>query len=122
MGGYGNLAQMEPEPSSGGMVLELDPDKLNRWFTEKWKHGPCPVCETNLWTPLPRLGMVPNLTPTGLGTTNVVPVLLVGCANCGYMLHINALAAGLLKEPDLAAELAAFTQTESAEQAAKAGR
>jgi hypothetical protein len=86
--------------------MELDPIKLNEWFTEKWEHGACSVCGTNLWTPLPRLGMVPN-------TTNVVPVLLIGCNNCGYLLQINALAAGLLKEADWADELAKYSPLEA---------
>jgi len=100
--------------------LELDPEKLNEWFTQKWQHGACPVCGTDLWTPLPRLGMVPNLAPTGPGTTNVVPVLLIGCSNCGYMLHINALTAGLLKDTDWSAELAKLTP-EAAEHAIETG-
>jgi hypothetical protein len=92
--------------------VELDPIKLNQWFADKWKHGPCPVCETDLWTPLPRLGMVPNLNPTGPISTNVVPVLLVGCTNCGYTLQINALAAGLLREADWEDELAKYSPVE----------
>jgi hypothetical protein len=99
--------------------VELDPIKLNQWFTEKWKHGPCPVCETDLWTPLPRLGQVPNLNPTGPITTNVVPVLLVGCTNCGYTLQINAITAGLLREADWTDELSKYSPIE--ERAIEAG-
>lgn len=62
--------------------------------------------------------MVPNL-PTGPGPTNVVPVLLVHCANCGYMLHINALVAGIVKEADWVAELSRFSAIEDAEQVAE---
>lgn len=98
--------------------MELDLDALNRWFREKWQHGPCPVCTTDRWAPLPRLGMVPNLSPLGPGGGNVVPVLLVHCTNCGYMLHINALAAGVLKEPDLEAELSEYGDAKSSEQIA----
>jgi hypothetical protein len=93
--------------------MELDPQKLNTWFREKWDHGPCPVCGTNLWTPLPRLGMVPNLNPTGPLSANVVPVLLIGCTNCGYTLQINALVAGILKEADWASELSKYSPVPS---------
>ena len=92
--------------------MEFDTTKLNEWFSEKWKHGACPVCETNLWAPLPRLGMVPNINPPGPDGGNVVPVLLIYCTNCGYMLTVNALAAGVVKETDLVAELAQYTDTE----------
>jgi hypothetical protein len=96
--------------------LELDPDKLNTWFHEKWNHSACPVCATDLWTPLPRLGMVPNLNPAGPVSTNVVPVLLVSCTNCGYTLQINALVAGILREADWAAELSKYSSAEDVEQ------
>ncbi len=99
------------------MALELDPAKLNEWFADKWKHGECPVCGTNLWTPLPRLGMVPNLNPIGPISTNVVPVLLIGCANCGYTLQVNALVAGVLKGPDWDAELGQYSPAELPEAA-----
>jgi hypothetical protein len=100
--------------------VELDQQKLSQWFTDKWKHGPCPVCGTDLWTPLPRLGMVPNLNPLGPGVTNVVPILLVGCTNCGYTLPINALAAGLLKDEDWSDELSRYSPLQE-EQTVKAG-
>lgn len=92
------------------MGLEADPGKLTEWFAEKWKHGPCPVCQTDLWTPLPRLGMVPNINPPGPDGGNVVPVLIINCTNCGYTLSINALVAGLLKDPDWDSELARYTE------------
>lgn len=103
-------------------AMELDQETLNQWFREKWNHGPCPVCATDLWTPLPRLGMVPNLAQTGPVTTNVVPVLLVHCTNCGYMLSINALVAGVIKEPDMHAELARYASLEPAEHVAETSR
>jgi hypothetical protein len=100
--------------------LELDRDKLNTWFHEKWDHGACAVCGTNLWTPLPRLGMVPNLNPTGPVSTNVVPMLLISCTSCGYTLHINALVAGILREADWAEELSKYSPAEAVEQPVEA--
>lgn len=97
------------------MELELDQDALSRWFNEKWNHGPCPVCGTDLWTPLPRLGMVPNLTPIAPDGTNVVPVLLVSCTNCGYLLAINALTAGVIKDRDWSEELERYRPLEPVE-------
>jgi hypothetical protein len=92
--------------------VEIDQVKLGEWFSEKWKHGACPVCETNRWTPLPRLGMVPNINPPGPDGGNVVPVLLINCTNCGYILAINALVAGLVKGPDWDSELAQYSEAE----------
>lgn len=89
--------------------MELDRDALNQWFQNKWKHGPCPVCETDLWTPLPRLGMIPNINPPGPTGGNVVPVLLVSCTNCGYLLTINALMAGVIETADWNEELAKYS-------------
>lgn len=94
--------------------MELDQDALSRWFNEKWNHGPCPVCGTDLWTPLPRLGMIPNLAALAPGATNVVPVLLVSCTNCGYLLAFNALTADVIKEPNWSEELERYRPLESA--------
>ena len=68
--------------------------RIAEWFTTKWKHGPCPVCETNEWAPNPKLGQITNFTADEL-EINVVPVFLVYCTNCGYTLPINALVAGI---------------------------
>lgn len=101
--------------------MELDQDALNRWIEEKWRHGPCPVCDTNEWVPLPRIGMVPNINPPGPNGGNVVPVLLIHCTNCGYMLTVNAVTAGVLQTADWDAELAKFSGEES-RQVSEAGR
>lgn len=99
--------------------MDIDPVKLGEWFSEKWQHGPCPVCETNRWAPLPRLGVVPNINPPGLDGGNIVPVLLIHCTNCGYMLSVNALVAGVVKGPDWDAELAQYGTAEQVEHAPK---
>ena len=101
--------------------MEFDQDKLNEWFTEKWKHGACPVCETNQWAPLGRLGMVPNINPPGPDGGNVVPVLLIYCTNCGYMLPVNALVADVVRGPDWDSDLAQYTDADVVEQPAKTG-
>jgi hypothetical protein len=101
--------------------MEIDQTKLNDWFANKWRHGACPVCETDLWAPLPRLGMVPNINPPGPDGGNVVPMLLIYCTNCGYTLPINALVAGVVQEADWEAELSKYSPA-GAEQVAEASR
>ncbi|HEV3319189.1 MAG TPA: hypothetical protein VG053_05565 [Solirubrobacteraceae bacterium] len=92
--------------------MELDKDALNQWFQEKWKHGACPVCEVDRWALLPRLGMVPNANPPGPTGGNMVPVLLIVCSNCGYLLSINALTAGVVETADWNDELAKYSESE----------
>lgn len=69
--------------------------KAAEWLAEKWRHGPCPVCHENNWSYYPRLGQVSNLDYAG----RMVPMLLVGCNVCGYTVFINAIEAGIVKEP-----------------------
>jgi len=66
---------------------------LERWLNEKWRHGPCPVCGVQAWETVPRLGQITNLDGHGR-----VPILFIGCRNCGYQIVVNALAAGIRPE------------------------
>lgn len=65
--------------------------QADRWFKEKWHHGPCPVCEDENWSFYPRLGQISNLGYAG----RRVPLLLVGCNTCGYVVAVNAMTAGI---------------------------
>ena len=68
--------------------------RVAQWFSDKWSHGPCPVCDANAWAPNSKLGQITNFASDEF-EVNVVPVLLVYCTNCGYTLPINALVAGI---------------------------
>lgn len=74
--------------------MDIDPEVVNRWWQANWRHGPCPVCGSNAWFPYQRFGQISNLEYAG----NMVPVLLVGCGQCGYTIAINAYLAGLLSK------------------------
>jgi hypothetical protein len=39
--------------------------RLARWLSEKWKHGPCPVCQSNSWATAQRLGEIYVLGDAG---------------------------------------------------------
>jgi|CZKG01.1.fsa_nt_gi hypothetical protein len=88
----------------------MDPaeqERADAWFRDKWRHGRCPVCNANTWDTLPKIGQIENLhdspiPPFGGQPFPIygrVPVLLVGCQNCGYLVPINALVAGIRQPP-----------------------
>jgi C4-type Zn-finger protein len=73
--------------------------RFEAWIDKNWRHGPCPVCQTNSWSPLARLGQISNLDFAG----RMVPLVLIQCDNCGYLLSFNAIAAGIVP-PDPSGE------------------
>lgn len=66
-------------------------ERLAAWLRDKWNHGPCPVCQSNVWQTSARLGQISNLNFEG----GRVPVLHITCQTCGYIVTINALVAGI---------------------------
>jgi hypothetical protein len=73
--------------------------RFDAWITEKWKHGPCPVCQSNSWSRGGKLHQIINsstLFPEG-GTS--LPAVSLACQVCGYTMFINAITAGIV-EPD----------------------
>jgi hypothetical protein len=65
-------------------------ERLARWLKEKWRHGPCPVCQSNDWKSSARLGRI-----VSLDGEHRVPVLFITCQVCGYLATVNALLAGV---------------------------
>jgi hypothetical protein len=67
--------------------------RFQNWVESHWKHGPCPVCESNQWAPNDRIGQIFN--DQTLETGQTFPVLLIFCTTCGYTLPVNARIAGI---------------------------
>jgi hypothetical protein len=74
---------------------DLERQLAATWFNTKWQHGECPVCHVERWEIYPRLGQITNHRGG-----HTVPVLLVGCGNCGYTVTANAIVAGVLSRPE----------------------
>ena len=83
--------------------------RLHEWLETHWNHGPCPVCAAeDAWFPAPNLGQVPNLSPFPPEGGKTVPVVIMACSECGHMVLINAIGAGVVVEDDLPEELPDF--------------
>lgn len=61
------------------------------WLKKHWRYGKCPVCHAEDWSFYPRLGEISNFRFGG----RQIPLLLLGCDTCGYVVPINALTAGV---------------------------
>lgn len=70
--------------------------QAEKWFKENWRHGPCPVCQSENWSFYPRLGEISNLQFPLRG----IPLLLLGCDTCGYVVAVNAIKAGISPKPE----------------------
>ncbi len=76
-----------------GRLDEEEIRRVDAWIADRWRHGPCPVCEANSWAPNLRIGQIENEATFSVGET--FPVLLIFCTECGYTLSINARIAGI---------------------------
>lgn len=83
-------------------------EQAERWLKEHWRHGPCPVCQSANWSIYPRLGEISNLN----FPLRQIPLLLLGCDTCGYVVPINAIVAGVSAKPEMPAEVAIEVQPE----------
>jgi hypothetical protein len=75
--------------------MDLDQQGLERWL-EKWQPAECPVCHTDNWSAAERVFQISNYEYAG----NLVPVFLLGCGTCGYLLPIHAHIAGVMPDQD----------------------
>ena len=73
--------------------------RLAEWFQTKWNHRECPVCQANAyaapdkaWEIRPFRG---GQTVIG-GQGGIIPMFPVMCTNCGYIIWINAIVAGII--------------------------
>lgn len=81
-----------------GWSVSTEPDTLlyreevQRWMEANWRHGPCPVCGSDLWEAEGRVFAMPRLAPfVGL----LRPVFPIRCQTCAYTILVNAKAAGV---------------------------
>jgi C4-type Zn-finger protein len=79
--------------------MDVDQQRFEAWW-EKWKPGECPVCHTENWAAAERVFQMSNLGFAG----NMVPVLLIGCETCGYLLPIHATVAEVMPDQEAAEE------------------
>jgi predicted nucleic-acid-binding Zn-ribbon protein len=74
--------------------------QFQTWMEKYWRHGPCPVCQMNVYD----TGEVVELRfhiKGGSRRRTVYPVIPIACRNCGYTLLINAILAGVVRpDPD----------------------
>lgn len=71
-------------------------ERIIEWIKSYWKHGPCPVCESDNWEAGP-VYEVRSFAPGGLAVPrSVLPVFSISCKTCGYVLFIDAVMAGVV--------------------------
>jgi hypothetical protein len=73
--------------------------RLQRFIDTKWKHGACPVCESDSWQVGGDIGELPtsDMYATDLvAAGSVYPLYPIFCTTCGYTLLFNAHIAGLV--------------------------
>jgi hypothetical protein len=81
----------------------FDSDALLRFLSEKWKGTNCPMCKVGDWLVQDDLFELRQFQRGALMIGGpVIPVVPVGCSNCGHTVLVNAITAGALKpEPQI---------------------
>jgi hypothetical protein len=80
------------------MKHPVDLNKLTEFLGKKTIQLTCPVCQTkNNWSSTKNLYQVTEFqTDNWIGQGNALPVLPLTCENCGNIVFINAIKAGLI--------------------------
>jgi hypothetical protein len=93
--------QASPQPGS------LTPEQQSRakgWLESKWQKSDCPWHGPTVW----QIGLLTQIGPYSQGSVflggPVYPAITVICTNCGYMVFINAIQAGILDRPETPVE------------------
>ena len=88
-----------PFPVPGAALTADQQIRLQEWFRTKWRHGECPVCHTNGYAAPDRTWEIRPFHGGGLvigGPGGIIPMFPVTCTNCGYIIWINAILAGVI--------------------------
>jgi len=73
--------------------------KILEWFDSKWPiPNICPVCNSEQWGILDRVFRFPEFNPPIHRLEMNVPVILLVCQICGYILFFSAEAVGIIEE------------------------
>ena len=94
-----------------------------KYLKSKWKDpAPCPMCGHTEWGVESKIFTLPLFGAFAFGShATVLPVVPVICKNCGYMLLVSAVVAGLVEgERDEETERAAAAEGAAAGAAAAA--
>jgi hypothetical protein len=90
--------QPTPTPSPPPDQEGLTQDQFKQavaWLDAHWTKRECPMHGPTQWSLDSQMGAVPVQTPHGTNLGSVFPLLVLTCANCGYTVFVNALAAGI---------------------------
>lgn len=76
------------------------PDKLIRFLNTKWGQVECPICKKISWNVPGTIYELREFNNGNLiigGNSSLVPVIPITCNNCGNVIFINAITAGLVQ-------------------------
>lgn len=86
----------------GRVMSKLEGQEIINYLNKKWHGAQCPLCGSRQWNVTDKVFELREFNNGDLvfgGPNNAItPVIPVTCANCGNIVFINALTAGLLKE------------------------
>ncbi|GAH58154.1 unnamed protein product [marine sediment metagenome] len=87
--------------------MKLDEEQQRKvldYIKEKWQEPrTCPICKHDDWGVSDRTFEVRDFTGGGIsvgGGSYLTPVIAVTCDNCGYILFLNAMQLGVVKQPE----------------------
>jgi len=79
--------------------MYINAEKAGKYLEEKWGAATCPMCKCDkLVLSLPVYEINEYGVPAEAHRTAVMPLIAVMCDNCGLVLHVNAIAAGIVNE------------------------
>ena len=81
-------------------MSKINSDKVIRFLQEKWQGRTCPMCQAGNWSVSDQVFEMREFNGGNRilgGKSSILPVIPVTCANCGNIIFVNAIVAGLIR-------------------------
>lgn len=84
----------------GEVMAKIDYSKVINFIQTKWHNKMCPMCQNSNWSVSDQVFEMREFNGGNLvisGDSSIIPVIPITCSNCGNIIFVNAILAGLVK-------------------------
>lgn len=79
-------------------MAKFESSKAIQYLTEKWKNRACPMCGSGPWNIQDSTFQLTEFNEGSMVIGGpVIPIIPVTCGNCGHVVLVNAIIAGIQK-------------------------
>ncbi len=81
-------------------MTDFQPDRLIKHLKDKWQNRPCPLCGVGNWNVSEKVFEIREFNHGDMiiGAGPIIPLIPVTCSNCGNVVLVNAIIAGIVPQ------------------------